>query len=184
MKTPLNLRPLVFMLGTVLALLIICCAYEWLESLMSAQTISEQHLRLANTRKQAKEMLAAQSSAKQVATMVTQRAAGWGWSEQLPVSITQLSALEQAAGVTADTLQPATIAANQQLTRFPLRLTLHTDLAGLTKFLQQAQWATPLCAIDQLAIEAGKTPGERMLVNLTLSTYTLVNKAATTGGKP
>jgi Tfp pilus assembly protein PilO len=183
-KTQRTLHMIAVILGIALCLLLIFSGYQWAVFAMDASALRAQRVQLTNVQKQAADLLAEQAAAKQVAPLVKQQPAGWGWSEQLPLSITQLSALEKSSGVMVDTLQPSNVVASKQLTRYPIHLTLHSELAGLTKFLQGVQQATPLCAVDQLAIHAGKTPGEHLTVDLTLSSYAILDTAPTTGGKP
>lgn len=183
MNSQSTLRPLAILLGGVLGVLLVLCGYQWTAMAMNVGTLAQQHIRLIQTYKEATDMQQTWKTAALVNTMVAHHPAGWEWSEQLPVSIKQLADIEQSAGVAIDTLQPATIVSNQQLSRFPIHVTLHTTLARLTTFLHGVQQATPLCAVDQMTIHAGKTPGDLLVVDLTLSTYAIIEKAATTGGK-
>ena len=184
MKSQPTLRPLAVLLTAVLALLLLLCGYQWTMIVTTKNALADQRVRLDTILKQVDELKQANVMASRVTKMVTQQSVNWEWSQQLPASINQLSAIEQSAGVAIDTLQPATIVTAGQLSRFPIHLSLHTTLAKLTKFLQQVQQAVPLCAVDQISIHAGKTPAELLLVDLTLSSYAIVDKTPATGGKP
>ena len=183
MKTPTTLRMMVITLGGMLVLLAGVCGYQYLAAAAKGRAIDEQHKKLIVAKQQTATWAQAQADAKVVAATVIQRQAVWNWSEQLPVMVTSLSGMVKDCGIAIDTMQPAPMVESQQVARFPLHITMHTDLASLTKFFQRTQTAVPLFAIDQVAIHAGKAPGDPLLVEMTLSSYVMLDSIPATGGR-
>ena len=171
----------VMVLGALVAGLFGTCGYQYVASAAAAYKSSMQRAALENAKRQAAEILKARANARQLDTRVVRRASPWSWSEQLPVMVSQISGVLEGSGVKIDTLQPAPIVERQQVARFPLRVTLSTDLASLTKVLQRMQQAVPVLAIDQIAIRAGKQAGDPLKIELTLSSYVQVDDRWTAG---
>ena len=128
-------------------------------------------------------MVNAQVVEKQLTKQISRHPASWSWTEQLPVMVSQLTGLVQGCGTPIDTLQPSPMVAHGQFVRFPLHLTLHMDLVNLTKFLQRAQQAAPVLAVDHLTIRAGKKTGDPLLVDITLSSYVMLESSQPTGDR-
>ncbi len=118
-----------------------------------------------------------------MAAQISRRPASWSWTEQLPVMVSQLTDEVKDRGAPIDTLQPSPLVERGQLARFPLHLTLHMELAGLSKFLQRVQQTAPVLAVDQLTVHAGKKPGDLLLVEITLSSYVMLEGSQQTGGR-
>jgi len=171
------------MLGILLVCLASFCTYQYCVAAATAHAIVEQRAALDNAHKQAKALARAQADEKHLAAKITRHPANWSWSEQLPVMVSQLTTLVQDCGAPIDTLQPSPVVMHGQLARFPLHLTMHTNLASLTKFLQRAQQATPVFAVDQLTIHAGKKNGDLLQVDLTLSSYVMLESSRQTGDR-
>ncbi len=183
----MNTAPKQYNIAIVLGVLLVClagvCAYQYLASVAAVRAIAEQHEALVSAHKKAAALASAQADEKQMLAKISRHPASWSWTEQLPVMVSQLTGVEQGCGAPIDTLQPSPMVTRGQLARFPLHLTLQMDLASLTKFLQRAQRAVPVLAVDQLTIHAGKKTGDPLHVDLTLSSYVMLEGSQKTGGR-
>lgn len=174
---------LIILLGVLAAGLAVGSGYLYLASATLQRQTTEQREALTETQRIARQLAIAHTASHTLTTRVPRHTAPWTWSEQLPVSMTQVAGLVEGSGGVIDTMQPAPVVASAQLTRFPLRLTLHATLKQLTALLRTAQAATPTLAVDGLTIHAGQ-PGDNVLsVELTLSSYALVEGAQPGGGR-
>ena len=177
------MRQITYLLGILVILMAGLCGYQYLAAASAARATDEQHDQLRAAQRATTEAAKARAEWKRLAGSITPRPATWSWSEQLPVMVTQLAGIADNCGAVIDTFQPSPIVEKLQLARFPLHVTMRTHLATLTKFLQQAQQATPLLAVDQLTIHAGKLPGDPLLVGFTLSSYAMLDDHQPTGGQ-
>jgi len=182
------MRWLVYTLGLAVVVMAGALVYQYVASTAILHDIDAQRAALELTQRTSAEAAKAQAMRRQLIASITPRGKEWSWSEQLPVMVTQIAGIANGCGAVIDTFQPSPVVASQQLTRFPLHLTLHMHLATLTTFLRQAQQATPLLAIDQLTIHVGKLPGDPLLVGVTFSSYVMPDEgpsvAPTAPGKP
>lgn len=181
MNTQKILVTVAIALGVAVAGLAGVCGYQYLAAAATAQAISVQRDEFENANRYKAELVKAHANSKTLTTKVLQHRAPWTWSEQLPVMVTQISGIVEGCGAKIDTLQPAPIVERQQVIRFPLHLSLHTNLASLSKFLQRTQQAVPLLAIDQLTVRAGKLPIDPLQVDVTLSSYVMLEGQAAGG---
>lgn len=149
----------------------------------TAHAVTEQREALVDFARYDASMQQLENDSRAVTARVPRRQAPWTWSDHLPVMVTQLSALLEKDGAKLETLQPVPVVERESLTRFPLRMTLHTDLATLTAVLKRLQQATPLLTVDQLSVRVGRVPGDPLTINLTLSSYVMLDNVRT-GGRP
>lgn len=171
-------------LGVIVVGLLGMSGYSYVSAASLARTTAERQQELTEARRKVAQLRAAREHTKPLAGRITQRSAAWTWSEQMPEMMTQISPLIEQSGVVIDTMQPAPVVLRQQITRFPLRLTLHSHLKNLTGLLRRVQKASPLLAVDHVTIHAGELPGDPLRVELTLSSYVLLGDRAETGGRP
>ncbi len=183
MNSVSTLRVSVIILGAILAGLMGLCGYLLLASTGADREIDRQRDALAQTRVSAALLAQAHADGRQLTDKVPRQLAPWTWSEQFPVMAAQIGALCDASNTRIDTLQPAPTVERGQVTRFPLRLTLHTDLAGLTRLLREIQRAVPVLGIDHLAIRVGQQAGDPLSVEITLSAYVLLDGHPAAGGR-
>lgn len=146
---------------------------QFVAAAMTDREIAAQRRQRAEVRRLADEALKMQRDQAAIIKGVQRRPATWSWSEQLPVMIGQLGGIAQRAGARLDTLQPLPPAAKQGITRFPLRLTLHARMPALVAILNEVKQASPVLAVDALVIRAGETPGDPLVVDLTVSAYVM-----------
>jgi len=157
------------------------CAYQYLATRAVAREVRAQRDELLRLQEYAEDLRNAHSEGKQLRTQVASQAGAWTWSEQLPVMVQQVSGIVNAADARIDTLQPAPSVEREQLTRFPLRITLQTRLSSLAKILQSIQEATPALAIDQLSMHNGQKPSDPLRVEITLSSYVMFDSGKEKG---
>lgn len=183
MNTPQKPQSLVIALGVLLVCLAGISIYQYLATAATARTLHEQRTALEDAQKQAVALVNAEADEKQLAVKISRHPATWSWTEQLPVMVSQLTGLVQGCGTPIDTLQPSQTVVHGQFARFPLHLTMHMDLAHLTIFMQRAQQAMPVLAVDQMTIRAGKRTGELLQIDLTLSSYVMLEDSQQSGGR-
>lgn len=183
MTRPRILRMAVLILGLLAALLAGAGIYQYAAAAIAVHAIAGQRNTLKQTTAYLSELARARADSVQVSKQVLQRKGQWSWSEQLPVMVTQISVIVEHSGAKIDTLQPSPAVERDGLTRFPLRLTLRTDLKQLTAVMQRLREAVPLLSVDHLAIRAGEKPGDSLQVEMTLTSYVIVNGQAA-GGQP
>jgi len=174
---------IVIVLAVILIGLAGTCGYQYIASAAIARTIDEKHDDLQTAKDTAAALEKAQANSKQLAKLVVRHQAPWTWSEQLPLMVTALTGIAEDSGTVIDTLQPAPVVERQQFARFPLRLTMHMHLASLTTFMRKIQQATPLLAVDQVSIRAGKLPADPLLVEVSVSTYVMLDGPQAQGGR-
>jgi len=112
---------------------------------------------------------------------VLARAASWTWSDQLPLTVEQVSLLVAGSGVRVASMQPAPVVAADKLVRFPLRLVLQGDLAAVVSFLRLAREQSPVLGVDQLTVHTGTQATDLLRAEVTLSSYVMLEGSA--GGK-
>ena len=181
MKRQRILRMIVVALGLLAAGLAGACIYQYAASATAARAIAGQQDALEQMKGYAAELARAQAEGRQMSEQVLQHKAPWTWSEQLPVMVAQISGIVEQDGVKIDTLQPAPPVEREHLTRFPLRLTLRTDLEHLKDLMVRLRQAVPLLAVDHFAIRSGQKQGEPLQVEMTLSSYVIIDGQATGG---
>jgi len=159
------------------------CVYQYIATRTTASAMAAQRGTLEQTLEYFDELARARAEGRQISAQVPRRKAPWSWSEQLPVMVTQLSGIVERSGANIDTLQPAPAVEREHLTRFPLRLTLRTDLARLTDIMGSIRRAVPLLSVDHFAIRTGEKTDEPLQVEMTLSSYAIIAGQAA-GGKP
>jgi len=159
------------------------CIYQYAAIAAASRATANQKDILRQAAAYQHELSKLRADGRKMSEKVRQRKGPWTWSEQLPVMVTQISAIVEQSGAKIDTLQPSPAIERDHLTRFPLRLTLRTDLPHLTTVMQRLRGAVPLLAVDHLAINTGEKPGEPLQVEITLTSYVIVDGQAT-GGQP
>ena len=169
--------------GMLVAGLAFTVGYQYLSSATLASQTGAQQETLESARQQAADRAHVQEQGQQLEAKVTRRPAAWSWSEQFPIMVTQVSPIIEKSGTKVDAMQPVSPVERNGIMRFPLRLTLRTDLASLTTMLQQMKKASPALVIDQFAIRTGRQPDEPLQVQMTLSSYIMVTGSRTTGDK-
>ena len=123
----------------------------------------------------------AQAAGGKLQGRVLTHAAAWTWSDQLPVMVAQVSAVVGPSGVRVQSMQPAPMVAADKLVRFPLRLVLQGNLAGVVTFLRLARQQAPTLGVDQLTVHTGTQTPDLLRAEVTLSSYVMLEGAA--GGK-
>ena len=183
MNRPRILRTFVLIFALAAAGLAGVCIYQYAALAAAARATADQRDTLLQTQAYQRELSKLHADGRKLNEKVRQRTAPWTWSEQLPVMVEQISAIVEQSGAKIDTLQPSPAVERDHLTRFPLRLTLRTDLQHLTEVMRRSRAAVPLLSVDHLAIRAGEKPGEPLQVEMTLTAYVIVNGQAA-GGRP
>ncbi len=179
-KRPASALRLTTTLLTVLVIgLAMVCGYQSVASLLLTRSLQDQRLTLAEEQKLTAELVRSQKETQPLKERVSSQPGVWSWSEQLPPMMAQVARL--VADNRVEAVQPAPIAENGQLTRFPLRLTLGSDLSSLTRLLQRVRKQSPVLAVDQLAIRTGAQVGDPLQVELTLSSYVIVERSTGSG---
>jgi len=173
----------VLILGLLAALLAGAGIYQYAAAAIAVHAIAGQRNTLKQTTAYLSELARARADSVQVSKQVLQRKGQWSWSEQLPVMVTQISGIVEQSGTKIDTLQPAPVVERDHLTRFPLRLTLRTDLAHLTSLMKALRQAVPLLAVDHFSVRTGPMPNKPLQIEMTVSSYIITDGPAT-GGKP
>jgi Tfp pilus assembly protein PilO len=123
----------------------------------------------------------AQAAGGKLQGRVLTRAASWTWSDQLPFMVAQVSTLVGQSGVRVQSMQPAPMVAAEKLVRFPLRLALEGNLAGVVTFLRLARRQAPTLGVDQLTVHTGTQTTGLLRAEVTLSSYVMLE--GTAGGK-
>jgi len=183
MTTPQTLKTVTALLVVLLVALGLGCGYLYVASASAARAISAQQAALKQARQQTEERMTVTANLSRLKAQMPERPQGWDWSQQMPEMVDQIDKLFAACGTKVETLQKSPSTAKQGLTRFPLRVTLHTDLDRLTALLNKMQGASPALAVDHLVIRNGEKPEEPLQVECTLTAYALVNAGAGTGGR-
>ena len=178
-RSPARLRLATVLLTVIVVGLAVVCGYQSVASLLLARSLENQRLTLAEEQKLTAELVRSQQETQPLKERVRSQLGVWSWSEQLPPMMAQVARLMADSQVEA--VQPAPIAQNGQLTRFPLRLTLRSDLSSLTRLLQRVRQQSPVLAVDQLAIRTGAQVGDPLRVELTLSSYVIVERSTGSG---
>lgn len=183
MNRPLLLRMFVMIFALAAAGLAGVCIYQYAASVAAARATADQRDTLLQAQAYQRELSKLRADGRKLSEKVRQRTAPWTWSEQLPVMVEQISTLVEQSGAKIDTLQPSPAVERDHLARFPLRLTMRTDLQHLTAVMQRIRAAVPLLSVDHLAIRAPERPDEPLQVEMTLTAYVIVNGQAA-GGQP
>jgi len=170
--------------GVLLGGMVATCGYQYLAIAATERDIAEQRAALATAKRRTAELVALQVKSAALVKQMAHHPASWSWSAQLPQMVAQVSALTAGSHAEIDALQPAPVAVNAQLARFPLRLTLHTDIDSLVTILRRVRQSAPVLAVDQLAIRVGAKPDDPLQVQLTVSSYVMLEGHAGAGGKP
>ncbi|MHB0937625.1 MAG: type 4a pilus biogenesis protein PilO [Armatimonadota bacterium] len=178
-----TLRTIVLIFGLLAAGLAAICLYQYAGYAAAARATVDQQDALQQAVTYQQELNKLRADGRKMSEKVKQRKGPWTWSEQLPVMVEQISVIMEQNAAKIDTLQPSPAVERDQLTRFPLRLNLRTDLQHLTAVMQRLREAVPLLAVDHLAIRAGEKPGDLLQVEMTLTSYVIVDGQAT-GGRP
>ncbi len=178
-RSPAGLKLATVLLTVIVVGLAVVCGYQSVASLLLARSLENQRLTLAEEQKLTAELVRSQQETQPLKERVSSQPGVWSWSEQLPPMMAQVARLVADSQVEA--VQPAPIAENGQLIRFPLRLTLRSDLSSLTRLLQRARQQSPVLAVDQLAIRTGAQVGDPLRVELTLSSYVIVERSTGSG---
>jgi len=183
MNRPQTLRTIVLIFALAAAGAAGVCIYQYVALAAASHATVEQKDTLKQVVTYQRELEKLRADGRKMSEKVKQRTGPWTWSEQLPVMVTQISVIVEHSGAKIDTLQPSPAVERDGLTRFPLRLTLRTDLKQLTAVMQRLREAVPLLSVDHLAIRAGEKPGDSLQVEMTLTSYVIVNGQAA-GGQP
>lgn len=173
---------LLMLVAVVTAGLVGTAGYAYLSAATLAQQVATQRTQLQAGKDRVTRSRTLQAQSKQLAGKIARHPASWSWSEQLPIMVTQVSQVVENDGVKIETLQPEPLVVRQQIARFPLRMTLHTRLGSLTEVLQRIRQSQPILAIDRLHIRNAQKPGDPLMVDLTLSSFVVLEGARQTGG--
>ena len=105
------------------------------------------------------------------------------WSEQMAPMVTRLTDIAWQQKIKIETLQPEPAVTIEQITRFPLRISLHADLARLTPMLQALRTTTPALQIDKLDIRTEPAKDNLLKVEMTVASFVIVEKQASADKK-
>jgi len=105
------------------------------------------------------------------------------WSEQMPFIVAQFSGIVGPHGLKIETLQPQPMSAAGRVLRFPMRLGLQTDLADLTAVLKDLQKTVPLLQVERLDIRSAQDKGEKLQVDMTVSSFVVLDQRAPLAGR-
>jgi len=145
------------LLTVIVVGLAVVCGYQSVASLLLARSLENQRRTLAEEQKLTAELDRSQQETQPLKERVSSQPGVWSWSEQLPPMMAQVAP------------------------RFPLRLTLRSDLSSLTRLLQRVRKQSPVLAVDQLSIRIGAQVGDPLRVELTLSSYVIVERSTGSG---
>jgi Tfp pilus assembly protein PilO len=145
--------------------------------------VREQKALLAQEQALTVQLRQAQATTATLRDRVITHPATWSWSDQLPLLLGQVSGLVKHSGVRVESMQPAPVVEAQKLARFPLRITLHGNLAGVVTVLRLAREQSPALGVDQLILHTGTLPTDPLYAEVTLSSY-VVLAGAGGGQKP
>ncbi len=176
------LKGAVLLAGLCVAGLLGACGYQYLACANVQHEIRAQQDTITRTQRQIKDQQAAQDTAVDLSTYIDRRDTHWAWSGQFKRMAQQVSDLTKGTDAVIDTLQPAPVMGKTALVRFPLRLTLHSSLGGLTKLLHNVRGATPVLAVDGLTLRCGQKSTDPLQVDLSLSAYVLLEDQTESGG--
>ena len=105
------------------------------------------------------------------------------WSEQMPFVVGQLSGIVGPHGLKIETLQPQPMSAAGRVLRFPMRLGLQADLANLTALLEDIGKTVPLLQVERLDIRTAEGKGEKLQVDMTISSFVVLDQRAPLAGR-
>lgn len=180
-------QPIVKVIAALVGVLVVAlgcvCGYQYWVMGTTRQQINTQRLKSITAKRQLTEHNQQATERGKLAQQVVPRRASWSWSDQLPLMVGQVTRITDKQGAKIDTLQPEPMVAKQQMARFPLRVTLNADLAKVTGVLAEVQQANPMLAVDHLNIRAGQNAGDPLQVELTLSSYVMLEGGKAKGGK-
>jgi len=92
--------------------------------------------------------------------------------------VTRLTDIAWRQQLKIETLQPEPAVTTEQITRFPLRISLHADLAHLVPLLHNIRTATPALQIDKLDIRYEPAKDNLLKVEMTIASFVIVEKQA------
>lgn len=147
------------------------CGYQYWSITTTTQQITAQRQKMTSARHRSVEQIKLATTRRQLAGQIVQRRSSWSWSDQLPLMVAQVTRLAESHEIKVDTLQPQPMVARQQLARFPLRMTLNTDLGRLTALLTDVRETAPVLSVDHLAIRSAETANAPLQVELVLSSF-------------
>lgn len=176
------LTTITWITGASAVLLAGVCVYQWWTIGTVARQADSQRLHATVEKRQIAEQRDLQAQQRTLAQRVASRRSNWSWSDQLPMMVGQVTRLVASQGARVDSLQPEPVVTRQQLVRFPLRVTLRLPLDRLTGVLAQMRQAKPLLAIDHLTVRTGEYADDPLSVDLTLSSYVML-EGIPKGGK-
>lgn len=177
------LTGLTVLLGVGLLGLAGTCAYQAIAGATATRDLAAQRHRLQTTERQMALRTRAHLESRPLQARIPVQPAAWTWSEQLPLILAQLARVIEGSGVQMETMQPAPVVAREGIARFPLRVTLRTDLPRLTQLLGRLRTTQPILTVDVLTIHTGQTADDPLQVDLTLSSYVRLSPAPA-GGRP
>lgn len=166
---------LLVLIGALVVGLAGTCIYEYWTLTTTTREITTQRENLRQARRRVKEQAEVQIAEQQLQQKIARQQNSWSWSEQLPIMVSQVTRIVEDSGAKIDTLQPEPLVTRQQLARFPLRMTLHAELGQLTSVLSAVTRSTPLLSVDHLNIQTGEKPGDPLQVELTLSSFVMLD---------
>ncbi|HEY3379702.1 MAG TPA: GspMb/PilO family protein [Armatimonadota bacterium] len=173
--------PAIILLSAVVVVLLGILGYQYWSLTATRAQLDDQRQRKITEKQQTAAQAHRVSTQHALSQQMPLQRAIWSWSEQLPVMVKQVSGVVDKGGAKIDTLQPEPVVTRGQFARFPLRLTLRLSLGTLTQVLMNVRAAQPLLAIDHLNIRTGQTTADPLLVELTLSSYAMLENAKAKG---
>lgn len=172
----------VAIMGVLVVGLASLCGYQYWTIATTTQQISAQRHKLASAKRQGVEQTKLLVTRQRLAQQIVQRRASWTWSDQLPLMVAQVARIAENHEIKIDTLQPQPMVARQALARFPLHMTMSTDLGRLTALLVEARAVAPVLSVDHLAIRTTETANAPLQVELVLSSFVQLDGGTQNGG--
>ena len=158
-------------------------AYQGWLLLNTTRQIAVAHLQLQHGQRLQHDRETQLTARDALAPQVSVHPAAWSWSDQLPLMVQQLADVMEPRGVKLEALQPQPPVAREQLTRYPLRVTVRTTLERLTAVLAQCRQARPILAIDTMTVRTGQVAADPLQVELTISSYVMQETVKSKGAK-
>ncbi|GEM_PF-4330627 len=165
--------------AVVVALAIGVIAQQLAASRLS-RGIEQQKQLLAKSRQDLKDRAKWRSDYSDLSLKLGGRMSTCSWSDQMPFMMAQVTGIVEANGMKVESLQPEPMTSSGSIQRFPMRLTLQTDLKRLTEVLKDFRNAMPLVDVERLEVRNAQGENGKLQVNMTVASFVVIDKNSPT----
>ena len=149
--------------------------HQRLAASRTKREIAEQKTLLVRYRSQSYKCVDSQKDYKEFCLKIGGRLPECSWSDQMPFMLSQVEGILAPRGLKMETLQPQPMFSYRNVLRFPVRIGLQADLAGLIGLLEDFEKTNPLLEVDRLDMRNAQGQGDKLQVDITLSSFVVLD---------